>query len=173
MGQSAVLLRNATPSVFDQRHVGRLRRSSCRFHGRRTARSSEHAPLAAISRIKARHILASITLALPTDSWCELCLVVPTLNARHLDLPNVPARAGMLMFSLLRGIPSSRLGTSARRTWLREDLQLSPSGTLYWPRLHWLFPLRYLARAGNVCVASFRRSLMFPDTWQFQGEGIR
>src|SRR6188474_2319250 len=35
--KASELLRNATSSVFYQRHVGRLRRSSCRFHGRRTA----------------------------------------------------------------------------------------------------------------------------------------
>src|SRR6266436_3882439 len=35
---SAVLLRNATPSVFHQRHIGRVLRSSCNPTGRRIAR---------------------------------------------------------------------------------------------------------------------------------------
>src|SRR5579862_3714086 len=34
---SAVLLRNAAPSLFHQRHIGRMLRSSCDFTGRRLA----------------------------------------------------------------------------------------------------------------------------------------
>src|SRR5688572_3243768 len=34
---SVIPLRNGPPSVFHQRHVGRVLRSSCRFHGRRIA----------------------------------------------------------------------------------------------------------------------------------------
>src|SRR5207244_13434280 len=37
--QSAVLLRNATPSVLHQRHIGRVLRSSCNDRGRRLASS--------------------------------------------------------------------------------------------------------------------------------------
>src|SRR5438309_6393002 len=35
---SAILFRNATPSVFHQRHIGRVLRSSCNTTGRRVAR---------------------------------------------------------------------------------------------------------------------------------------
>ena len=41
---SAVLLRNATPSVFHQRHIGRLLRSSCNVRGRRLASSRGREP---------------------------------------------------------------------------------------------------------------------------------
>src|SRR5678816_2196007 len=41
---SAVLLRNATPSVFHQRHIGRVLRSSCNFRGRRLASSRGREP---------------------------------------------------------------------------------------------------------------------------------
>src|SRR4030095_14526890 len=36
---SAILLRNATPSLFHQRHIGRVLRSSCNSGGRRLASS--------------------------------------------------------------------------------------------------------------------------------------
>jgi hypothetical protein len=36
---SAVLFLNATPSVFHQRHIGRVLRSSCNHTGRRLASS--------------------------------------------------------------------------------------------------------------------------------------
>jgi hypothetical protein len=38
----AVLLRNATPSVFHQRDIGRMLRSSCNTRGRRIASSRDH-----------------------------------------------------------------------------------------------------------------------------------
>src|SRR5436853_7048781 len=41
---SAVLLRNATPSVFHQRHIGRVLRSSCNGRGRRLASSRDREP---------------------------------------------------------------------------------------------------------------------------------
>src|SRR3981081_1224561 len=41
---SAVLLRNATPSVFHQRHIGRVLRSSCNNTGRRFASSRGREP---------------------------------------------------------------------------------------------------------------------------------
>src|SRR6266436_254293 len=41
---SAVLLRNATPSVFHQRHIGRVLRSSCNHTGRRFASSRGREP---------------------------------------------------------------------------------------------------------------------------------
>src|SRR4029077_825214 len=41
---SAVLLRNATPSVFHQRHIGRVLRSSCNVRGRRLASSRDREP---------------------------------------------------------------------------------------------------------------------------------
>src|SRR5471032_2779336 len=43
---SAVLLRNATPSVFHQRHIGRVLRSSCNARGRRLASSRGREPRA-------------------------------------------------------------------------------------------------------------------------------
>src|SRR5256885_16944494 len=42
--QSAVLLRNATPSVLHQRHIGRVLRSSCNVRGRRLASSRAREP---------------------------------------------------------------------------------------------------------------------------------
>jgi hypothetical protein len=41
---SVVLLRNATPSVFHQRHIGRVLRSSCNPRGRRLASSRGREP---------------------------------------------------------------------------------------------------------------------------------
>ena len=41
---SPVLLRNATPSVFHQRHIGRVLRSSCNARGRRLASSRGREP---------------------------------------------------------------------------------------------------------------------------------
>src|SRR5688572_27505872 len=41
---SAVLSRNATPSVFHQRHIGRVLRSSCNVGGRRAASSCGREP---------------------------------------------------------------------------------------------------------------------------------
>src|SRR5438093_13153445 len=41
---SAVLLRNATPSVLHQRHIGRVLRSSCNPRGRRLASSRGREP---------------------------------------------------------------------------------------------------------------------------------
>ena len=43
---SAVFLRNATPSVFHQRHIGRVLRSSCNSPGRRLASSRRREPSA-------------------------------------------------------------------------------------------------------------------------------
>src|SRR5438067_8586328 len=42
--QKAVLLRNATPSVLHQRHIGRVLRSSCNVRGRRLASSRAREP---------------------------------------------------------------------------------------------------------------------------------
>src|SRR5215470_10235162 len=39
-------LTNATPSVFHQRHIGRVLRSSCNVHGRRPASSRGREPRA-------------------------------------------------------------------------------------------------------------------------------
>src|SRR5260370_8532126 len=40
----SVLLRNATPSVLHQRHIGRVLRSSCNVRGRRVASSRAREP---------------------------------------------------------------------------------------------------------------------------------